>query len=123
MCILSSSTVAKDLGIHDGLRLPILEDGYQIVRRQHRHLGASGDAGASDVRRDDDVLETQQRVVGLDGLCLGDVEGRSTDLTSHKSLVKRFLVHHRAARRVNQNSRLLHQVELPDRHEVIGLVV
>ena len=86
-----------------------------------RHLRPRRDAGAADVRRDNDVVQRQQRVVEGHRLDLRHVQPGRGDASLLQRRVQRPLVDDRAARRVHQHRRRLHQRQLPLADEVSRL--
>lgn len=62
------------------IRQPLpAQTGQQVLRGHQFHLVPRGDAGAGDVRRDQAVVQGQQRAVGWERLRVGDVQrGRWT---------------------------------------------
>jgi hypothetical protein len=64
---------------------------------------------AQPVRRDDDVIERQQRIVGRRGLDLEDVEPGAGDAAGRERRDQRLLLDDRPARGVDQVGRRLHQ--------------
>jgi hypothetical protein len=61
------------------------------------------------VRRDNDVIELEQRVVGLHRFLLEDIQAGAGDLSRGQCSVQRCLVHDRTARRVDQVGTAFHE--------------
>ena len=74
-----------------------------------------------DVRRDDAVVETQQRIVGVDRLDLGDVERRPRQPPALEGRGERAAVDDRAARGVDQDRGRFHQRQRASVDEVTRL--
>src|SRR4051794_17077512 len=104
--------VLKDVAVHDVARRLAARVGG------HRGEGRAGDAAealvgpAQRVRRDDDVVELEERVVGGRRLLLEDVDRGAGDGPVDERPMQRLLVDDRAARRVDEIGGGLHQREL-----------
>ena len=92
--------------------------GGAVGERAHRLEGVAGYAGealvreAQAMRRDDDVVERQDRVVPGRRLDLEDVEPSARDAPGGERLVERALLDDRAPRGVDDVRRGLHQRDL-----------
>jgi hypothetical protein len=69
--------------------------------------------------REHDIVEREQRVVGIDGLLLEDVERGAGDPTLTERVGERSPVHDRTTRDVDEKSRRLHQCEAPRVDQVV----
>src|SRR3990172_6416835 len=102
-------------------RAPPLQHRQQVLRRHHRHLRPGLDAGAGDVRHDDDVVQGEERVVGLYGLLLEDVKPGGPDPPLAQRLRQGQRVHDRPAGGVHQDGGALHHLQLLPADEVARL--
>jgi hypothetical protein len=99
------------LGIHEHLGPLATQYPQHLARDLHRHLAVGLARDAGDVRRADDVLEVEQRVVPRRRLVLPHVEARGRQPAAREGLEERALVLHGTARGVDVDRARLHEGE------------
>jgi len=87
------------------------EDTRYFLAAAPGHLGHGGRREVGGVGRGDDVVHRQERVVGRDGLLLPHVERGAGQALFLERTGEGLLVHHRAARGVDQDRGRLHAAE------------
>ena len=104
--------------VDDSLGFFAPQNRHQVFSRHGRHLGSGSQTGAGRVRSQNNV-ETMKSGVNL-RLLLKNIEPGTRDLPGLQSLHQLLFVHYRSASRIDQKSRLLHEMKLLPSYQMVS---
>ena len=87
------------------------------------HASTGGNGSGGNVRKNDHVGHLEERVIGLHGLGLGDIETSSANDSLLEGLGEVLVVHDGTTRGVDDDGVLLHHLELLHVEHVLGVLV